>query len=127
MNVKNYREYSQHVIYYVTKLSRSSLYSLVDRGDNGGVSGSDVRVIETFPEHKVDIRGVDKYQISSIPLVNAEILTTNITGEVIVIMHQHACHGKNKIIHSSLRSSTTRTQQKIASLRLAVANTLVTR
>ena len=28
-------------------------------------------------------------------------LTTTVTGEVIVVMDQHAFHGKNKIIHSS--------------------------
>ena len=55
--------------HYVTKSSCSSQHSLVDRGANGGVADSDVRVIETHPDHKVDIRGIDDHQISAIPLV----------------------------------------------------------
>ena len=68
------------MIYYVTKSSRSSLYSLVCRGANGRVSGSDARVIETHLDRKVDIRGIDNHQISATPLVNAGGLTKTITG-----------------------------------------------
>ena len=99
MNGKTYRECGQHVIFYVTKSSRSSMHSLIDRGANGRVAGSDVRVIETYPDRKVDIRGIDNYQISSIPLVTAGGVTTTTTGELIVFMHQHA--SKNKTIHFS--------------------------
>ena len=101
MNGKTYRDCIQHVIYYVTKSSRYSQHSLVDRGANGGVTGNDVRFIETHPDRKVDIRGIDNYQISDIPLVSARGVTTTITNEVIVIIHQHAHHGNNKIVHSS--------------------------
>ena len=31
------------------------MQSLVDRGTNGGVTGSDVRVIETHPDREVDM------------------------------------------------------------------------
>ena len=55
MNVKTYREFSHYVIYHVSKSSRSSLYSLVDRGVNGGIIRSDVRVVETCPDRKVEI------------------------------------------------------------------------
>ena len=61
LNSKTYRKCSQHVTYYVTRSSRSSQRSLVDRGDNSGIAGSEVRVIETYPEHKVEIRGIDKH------------------------------------------------------------------
>ena len=64
------------------------MHSLVDRGDNGGVTRRDVRVIETHPNCKVDIRGIYNHQISSIPLVTEGGMTAPITGEVIVIMHQ---------------------------------------
>ena len=87
--------------YYVTKSSPSSLHSLVDKGANGGLVGSDVRFIETHPDRKVDIRCVDNHQISDISLVTAGGLTTTTKGEVIVIIHQHAHHGNNKIVHSS--------------------------
>ena len=84
------------------------MHSLVDRGANGRVSGIDVRVTETHSDRKVEIHGVDNHHISVIPLVTAGGVTKTITGEVIVIMQQHACNGKNKIIHYSPRSRTTR-------------------
>ena len=57
----SYRECSQDVTYYVTKSSRYSQQSLVDRGANGEVADSDVRVIETHPDRKVYIRGIDNH------------------------------------------------------------------
>ena len=84
----------------MTKSSLYSLHSLAYREANGGVEGRDVRVIETHPDHKVDIRSIDNHQISIIPLVNAGGVTTTTTGEVIVIMHQPLCHSKTKTIHS---------------------------
>ena len=98
-NGKNHRECSCHVICYVTKSSRSSIHSLLDRGDNRGVTGSVARVIETNPNLKVDICGVGDHQISAIPLVTSGGVTTTVTGEVTVNMHQHEFHGKNKTIH----------------------------
>ena len=60
-----------------------------------------MRVFETHPDRKVNIRDVDNHQISAIPLVTEGVVTATMTGEVIVIMHQHARHGKNKTIHYS--------------------------
>ena len=77
------------------KSIRSSLHSLVDRGANGGVVGIDVRVIKTYPDRKVNI------QSHAITLVAAGGATTNIIVEDIAIMHQYACHGKNKTINYS--------------------------
>ena len=62
----------------------------MDRGANGGVSGSDVRVIETHPNRKVYIRGIDNHEITDIPLLTAGEVTSTATGDVIVIMHQCA-------------------------------------
>ena len=87
--------------YCVTKSSRSGQHSLVDRGANGEVAGSDLRLIENHPDRKVDICGIENYQISAIPLVTTAGLTTTIIGEGMLIMQQHSCHGKNKIMHSS--------------------------
>ena len=101
MNVKPYWKCSQYLIYYVTKSIRSSLYSLVDRRDNGGVAGSYVIVFDNHPDRKVEIYGIDNHNITSIPLVTAEVVTSTIKGEVIVMMNQHAHYGKNKTIHSS--------------------------
>ena len=101
INGKTCRERSQHVTYCITTLSRSSLHSLLDRGANGGVTGSDARVIETHPDRKVDIHGIDNHELTAKPLVTAGGVRSTIAGEVILIMHQYAYHGKNKTIHSS--------------------------
>ena len=37
----------------------------------------------------------------SIPLATAGGIKVTTLGEVIIIMHKHTCHGKNKTIHSS--------------------------
>lgn len=100
INGKVYREVGKHVIYYLSKVSRSYVDYLVDRCANGGVAGNDVRVIDKHPDRTVDVRGINNHEITSIPLVTAGGVTSTTSGEVIVIMHQHAHHGKNKIIHS---------------------------
>ena len=71
MNGKTYRECSQHVIYYATKSSLSILQSLMDRGDNVGLVGNNMRVVETHPDLKFDTRSIDNHQVSAIPLVTA--------------------------------------------------------
>ena len=60
-----------------------------------------MRVIETHPDHKVNICGIDNHQSSIIPLVTAGGVTKTVTGKVIVIMHQHEHHGKRKPTNSS--------------------------
>ena len=72
----------------------------MDRRANSGVARSDVRVVETNPDRKVDMRGIDNHEITAIPLVAVGGVTSTITGEVILIMHQCAYNGKNKAIHS---------------------------
>ena len=59
INDKTYREVGNYIIYYLSKVSRSSEYSLVCRGCNGSVADNDVRVIARNPDRKVDIRGLD--------------------------------------------------------------------
>ena len=73
--------------------------SLVDRRANGGVVGNDVRVTHTHPDRTVDILRIDNREITSIPLVTAGGAKLTNSGEVFLIMNQHACNGKNKTIH----------------------------
>ena len=70
-------------------------------GANGGVAGNGVRVIAKHPYTTVDVRGIDNHEIAYIPLVTSGGVALTISGELIIIMHQCACHGKNKTIHSS--------------------------
>ena len=73
----------------------------MDRRSNGGVVGREERAIETHPDRKDDIRDIDSHEITAIPLETVGGVTSTITGKVVLIIHQCACHGKNKTIHSS--------------------------
>ena len=58
-------------------------------------------MLELYPDRAVGIRGVDNHEIKSMPLITAGGVASTISGDVIVIMHQYECHGKNKTVHSS--------------------------
>ena len=87
----------------LSKVSRSSVDSLVDRGANGRVSGNYLRAMSKYPDRTIDSRAIDNHEITSMPLVTAGGVELPTSGELIVIMHQHACHGNNKTINSSPR------------------------
>ena len=61
INGKIHREVVKNVIYCLCKVSHSYVYSLINRGANGGVAGNDFRVIAAYPDRTVDIRGVDNH------------------------------------------------------------------
>ena len=73
----------------------------MDRGVNGDVAGNDVRFITKHPDRTGDVRGIDNHEIASIPLVTTGRVALTTSREVIIIVHQHAHHGKNKNVHSS--------------------------
>ena len=89
-----YRSFNSTVTYSTSKIDMAINNSLVDRGANGGVCGEDVKIICYNPDRKVDVRGIDNHEISSIPLVSAGGVTTSLNGDLIVIMHQCAYCGK---------------------------------
>ena len=98
---ETYRKVNTCITYQISQANKSSLYSLVDRGANGGVAGNDVRVIEKHSDKTCNIKGIDNHEVPSIPIVTAGGVTSTISGEVIIIMHQYAYHPKCPTIHSS--------------------------
>ena len=99
INGKNYREINT-LKYIVSKHESVKHASLVDRGANGGLAGSDVRIIETTPR-KVDISGIDNHEVTGLDIVTAAGYVETQKGPVIAILHQYAHLGKGKSIHSS--------------------------
>ena len=85
----------------MSNVIRSSADSLVDTGVNNDVSSNHVRVIVKHHDRTVDVHGIDNHEITSVPLVTIGGVALTTSGEVILIMHQHACHGRNKTINSS--------------------------
>ena len=97
-----YQARTHHVIYSVSQHEHDkpkNYGGLVDRGANGIVAGSDVRVIAKSHRH-VNVQGIDNHQVTDIPIgtVGAKLITQH--GPVIGIMHQAAIHGQGCTIVS---------------------------
>lgn len=98
---ETHRKVNTCATYQLSQTNRSSLYCLVNRGANGGVTGNDVRAIEKHPDKTCTIKGADNHEVHSMHIVTAGGVTSTISGEVILIMYQHAYHPKCDAIHSS--------------------------
>jgi hypothetical protein len=90
---------SHSVIYNISAHASKSCGALVDRGANGGIAGSDIRVINKTGR-TVDVQGIDNHRLNSIPIVTAGAVIKTQQGPVIGIFHQYAYTGKGKSIHS---------------------------
>jgi hypothetical protein len=88
----------QYKVSYHKASSEPSL-SLMDRGANGGVAGTDVRTI--FKTGRtVDIRGIDNHQCTNIDIGTVGGVIHTQKGPIIGIMHQYALLNKGSTIHS---------------------------
>jgi len=88
LNGKRYVEWHVHnVMYNISASSSTRTSSLVDRGANGGMAGSDVRLLETG-EHFADVRGIADHQVANLPISTVAGLIESHLGPVIAIMHQ---------------------------------------
>jgi len=69
---KTYRQVNATSITYTISAcsANQNREALVDRGANGGIAGSDVRVINRTGR-QVDIQGIDNHRITEIPIVTA--------------------------------------------------------
>jgi hypothetical protein len=88
-------------MYQVSNHKQTTLpLALIDRGANGGVAGSDTRLIDKSL-HSVHIQGIDDHMIKDVPIGTVGAVVNTQRGEVIAIMHQYAYTGKGGTIHSS--------------------------
>ena len=83
--------------------SHTYFQSLVGRGDNGGVTGEYVTVVNATPHRHVNIRGIGNHKITSVPIYTVGDLAHSQAGPVIIIMHQYAYHGKGDTVHYSVQ------------------------
>jgi hypothetical protein len=74
-------------------------FSLIDRVANGGVAGTDVRVVFKT-ERMVDIRGIDNHQCINIDIGTVGGVVHTQKGYVIAIMHQYVLLNNGPTIHS---------------------------
>ena len=75
--------------------------ALVDSGANGGIAGSDIRILLVPPHAFVDITGVGGVMLQSLPIVQcASVVETVDEGPIVLIMSQYAHKPDSKSIHS---------------------------
>ena len=89
------------IVYSTSKVDRAHNRSLIDRGANRGVAGEYSRVLFTHPDRRVDIRGTDNHEITSIPIVTTGGFTRTTTYDVIMVLHQCAYYSKGTTFHST--------------------------
>ena len=86
--------------HYLFQHANHTNQQLVDRGANGGLAGSDMRVIHKT-HRKIDIQGIDNHEITGLGVVTAATLLNTSQGKVIGIFNEYAYLGKGSSIHSS--------------------------
>ena len=94
------RSINYHITYHIAKASQDKHGSLVDRGANGGLPGSDVRILSRS-SRKCTVTGIDSHELQGLDVVQCAALAETNHGIVKLIMNEYACYGKGHTIHSS--------------------------
>ena len=89
-----------HLFYHVAQAKQAQHGSLVDRGANGGLAGSDVRILPKS-SIKCTVAGIAQHQINGLDIVQCAALVKTNHGYVNLIMNEYAYYGKGHTIHSS--------------------------
>ena len=85
---------------YLFQHANHTNQQLVDRHANGGLAGSDMRVIHKT-QCKINIQGIDNHEVTGLDVVTAATLLNTSQGKVIGIFNEYAYLGKGSSIHSS--------------------------
>ena len=86
--------------HYLFQHANHTNQQLVDRGANGGLAGSDMRVIHRT-HRKINIQGIDNHEVTGLDVVTAATLLSTSQEKVIGIFNEYAYLGKGSSIHSS--------------------------
>ena len=99
----SFRQCSNTVVRY--RISQTSVHDtgrdMVDRGANGGVAGSNMRLHWRHPTRTVNIEGYDQHCTAGIPLGTCYNVVQTHRGDVVAIYHNYAFTGKGRSIHST--------------------------
>ena len=94
------RSINHHFTYHIAQASPAKHGSLVDRGANGGLAGSDVR-IHSGSSRKCTVTGIDSHELQGLDVAQCAALVENNHGIVTLIMNEYGCYGKGHTINSS--------------------------
>ena len=72
---------------------------MVDRGANGGLAGSDVRILSRSSRNAVT--GIDSHEFQGLDVVQCAALEETNHAIVNLIMNEYTCYGKGHTIHFS--------------------------
>ena len=75
------RQLNAHITYHVAQANQAKHGSLVERGANGGLASSDVRVLSTS-QRKCTVTGIDNHEIPRLDLVQCAALAQTNHGMV---------------------------------------------
>ena len=89
-------------VYADFKHVNTSHGQLLDWGANGGLAGSDMKVIHKT-NHKINIIGIDNDELTGLDVVTAASLFHTPQGKIVGIFNEHAYLGKGCSIHSQSR------------------------
>ena len=85
---------------YLFQHANHTNQQLVDCGANGGLAGTDMRVIHKT-HRKINIQGIDNHEVTGLDVVTAATLLNTSQGKAIGIFNEYAYLGKGSSIHSS--------------------------
>ena len=94
------RTINHHYTYHVAQASQAKHGSLVHRGVNGGLAGSDVRILSRS-SRKSTVTGIESHELQGLDVVQCAVLVETNHGIINHIMNEYACYGKGHTIHSS--------------------------
>ena len=94
------RQVNAHITYHVAQANQAIHHSFVDRGANGGLAGSDVRVLNTF-SRQCTVIGINNHKLPVLIIVECAALVNTNHGIVYLIMNEYAYYGKDHSIHST--------------------------
>ena len=94
------RKVSAHITYHLAQANQAMHQSFVDRGANGGLAGSDVRVLNTC-SRQCTVIGINTHEIPRFDIVQCAALVNTKNVIVNLIMNEYAYYGKGHTIHSS--------------------------
>ena len=94
------RTINHHFTYHVAQASQAQHGSLVHRGANGGLAGSDVRILSRS-SRKCAVTGIDSHELEGLDVGQCVVLVETNHGIVNLVMNEYACYRKGHTIRSS--------------------------
>ena len=91
---------NHHFTYHIAQASQAQHGSLVDIGANGGLAGSDVRILSRS-SRKCTVTGSDSHELQGLDVVQCAALVATNHGIDNLIMTENVCYGKGHNINSS--------------------------